>query len=44
VLREGPEKLLDALLGRLRHDRRFKYGMGLRKAIRDLNRKMEGTE
>lgn len=44
VLRDGPDRLLDALLGRLRQDRRFKYGKGLRKAISDYGNQKEGTE
>jgi len=44
VMRDGPDRLLDSLLGRLRNDPRFRCGKGLRKAIRDLGRQKEGTE
>jgi len=41
VLRDGPGRLLDALLERLASDRRFKYGPGLRRAIVALGNKKE---
>jgi len=41
VLRDGPGRLLDALLERLAKDRRFKYGPGLRRAIVALGKKRE---
>ena len=44
VLRDGPDKLLDALLGRFENDRRFRYGPGLRRAMRRLKGPKEGTE
>ena len=43
VLRDGPDRLLDALLGRLAGDGRFKYGPGLRRAIREARSRREGT-
>jgi hypothetical protein len=36
VLRDGPEKILDSLLQRLRGDKRFRYGPGLKNAIHGL--------
>ena len=36
VLKDGPGKILDSLLIRLRDDRRFHYGPGLKKAIHEL--------
>jgi len=41
VLRDGPGRLLDALLERLAKDRRFEYGPGLRRAIAALGNKKE---
>jgi len=43
VLRDGPGRLLDALLGRLADDHRFRYGPGLRRAIREARSRREGT-
>jgi uncharacterized NAD-dependent epimerase/dehydratase family protein len=43
VLQDGPGRLLDALLGRLAGDRRFRYGPGLRRAMRRLKGGKEGT-
>jgi uncharacterized NAD-dependent epimerase/dehydratase family protein len=34
VLRDGPDPILDALLVKLEHDRRFRLGPGIRKAIK----------
>jgi len=43
VLRDGPGRLLDALLRRIGRDSRFRRGPGLRRAVRALGRKKEAS-